>query len=88
MNDQYEKFKRSADMRTDEDLEFTVHKKKAKAFLLTDTDRRRLSKVEVINSMKKIPEDIVGRTRVEYAVDALNVLEDTKSNLEEEKVKL
>ena len=88
MNDQYEKSKRSADMRTDEDWEFTVHKKKARVFLLTDTDRRRLSEVEVINSMKKIPEDIVGRTRVEYAVDALNVLEDTKSNLEEEKVKL
>ena len=74
MNDQYEKSKRSADMPTDEDLEFTVHKKKARVFLLTDTDRRRLSEVEVINSMKKIPEDIVGRTRVEYAVDALNVL--------------
>ena len=74
MNDQYEKSKRSADMRTDEDWEFTVHKKKARVFLLTDTDRRRLSEVEVINSMKKIPEDIVGRTRVEYAVDALNVL--------------
>ena len=74
MNDQYEKSKRSADMRTDEDWEFTVHKKKARVFLLTDTDRRKLSEVEVINSMKKIPEDIVGRTRVEYAVDALNVL--------------
>ena len=88
MNDQYEKSKRSADMPTDVNLEFTVHKKKARVFLLTDTDRRKLSEVEVINSMKKIPEDIVGRTRVEYAVDALNVLEDTKSNLKEEKVKL
>ena len=87
MNSQPEKPKRPAEAPLDEDLRASGHKK-PRVFLLTNTDKKRLSEVEVIKSMKEIPVEATGKTRIEFTVDALNVLEGVKIDLEEEKERL
>ena len=84
MNSQLDKPKRPAESPFDEDLRASGNKK-PRVFLLTDTERKKLSEVEIIKSMKEIPAEVTGKTKVEYAVDVLNVLEGAKNDLEDEK---
>ena len=63
----------------------TIHKQ-ARVMFLTETDKKKVTGVDVINSMKEIPKDVVGRTKVQFITDSLTLLEDTNLTLEDEKI--